>query len=245
MGGRYLVPLSAENRASAGVAAGDNVEVEIELDTAERVLDVPDDLVAAIAADPAAHRSGTRSLYSRRRRIVLSVEGAKAAETRARRIEKSVADLQAASLIPDSDRGQTVVMPVAFNHTIVHSATWTSRPRSSPDDGSAAPRPFGPFLARAGRTRRDVRFAQAADDEEIHPQHYAFLGDRGRFRCDLRPHPRAGDRALSRTALRPGSTRSTTTTAAAACYWCDPSGHFLEIITVPYGGWPDGSDRRP
>ena len=95
MGGRYLVPLSAENRASAGVAAGDNVEVEIELDTAERVLDVPDDLAAAIAADPAAQSFWDSISYSRRRRIVLCVEGAKAAETRARRIEKSVADLRA------------------------------------------------------------------------------------------------------------------------------------------------------
>ena len=28
-------------------------------------------------------------------------------------------------------------------------------------------------------------------------------------------------------------------------YWCDPSGHFLEILTVPYGGWPPGSSRHP
>ncbi len=95
MGGRYLVPLSAEHRASAGVAAGDNVEVEIELDTAERVLDVPDDLTAAIAADPAAQSFWDSISYSRRRRIVLAVEGAKAADTRLRRIEKSVTDLRA------------------------------------------------------------------------------------------------------------------------------------------------------
>ena len=95
MGGRYLVPLSAEHRSSAGVAAGDNVEVEIELDTAERVLDVPDDLAAAIAADPAAQSFWDSISYSRRRRIVLAVDGAKAPETRLRRIEKSVADLHA------------------------------------------------------------------------------------------------------------------------------------------------------
>ncbi len=95
MGGRCLVPLSAENRASAGVAAGDNVEVEIELDTAERVLDVPDDLAAAIAADPEAQSFWDSISYSRRRRIVLAVEGAKAADTRVRRIEKSVTDLHA------------------------------------------------------------------------------------------------------------------------------------------------------
>ena len=61
MGGRYLVPLSAEHRASAGVAAGDNVEVEIELDTAERVLDVPDDLPRRSPPTPPLSRSGTRS----------------------------------------------------------------------------------------------------------------------------------------------------------------------------------------
>lgn len=95
MGGRYLVPLNAEHRASAGVAAGDNVVVEIELDTAERVLDVPDDLAAAIAADPEAQSFWDSISYSRRRRIVLAVEGAKAADTRVRRIEKSVTDLHA------------------------------------------------------------------------------------------------------------------------------------------------------
>ncbi len=95
MGGRYLVPLNAENRAAARVAAGDTVEVEIELDTAERVLDVPDDLAAAIAADPAAQSFWDSISYSRRRRIVLAVDGAKAAETRSRRIDKSVTDLRA------------------------------------------------------------------------------------------------------------------------------------------------------
>ncbi len=95
MGGRYLVPLSAENRSAAGVAAGDTVDVEIELDTAERVLDVPDDLAAAIAADAAAQSFWDSISYSRRRRIVLAVDGAKAAETRSRRIDKSVTDLRA------------------------------------------------------------------------------------------------------------------------------------------------------
>lgn len=94
MGGRYLVPLNAEHRASAGVAAGDNVVVEIELDTAERVLDVPDDLAAAIAADPEAQSFWDSLSYSRRQRIVLAVEGAKTTETHDRRIAKSVIDLR-------------------------------------------------------------------------------------------------------------------------------------------------------
>lgn len=47
MGGRFLVPLSAENRAAAGLAAGDEVEMELVLDTAPRELVVPDDLADA------------------------------------------------------------------------------------------------------------------------------------------------------------------------------------------------------
>lgn len=94
MGGRYMIPLSAENREAAGVAAGDEVTVGIELDIAERVLQVPDDLASAIAADAAAQSFWDTLSYSRRRRIVLGVEGAKAAETRARRVTKSVADLR-------------------------------------------------------------------------------------------------------------------------------------------------------
>ena len=95
MGGRYMIPLNAENRAAAGVAAGDDVTVDIELDTAERVLVVPDDLAGAIAADAAAQSFWDSISYSRQRRIVLSVDGAKTDETRARRIAKSVADLRA------------------------------------------------------------------------------------------------------------------------------------------------------
>ena len=94
MSGRFMIPLSAENRQAAGVAAGDKVEVDIELDTHPRVLEVPDDLAAAIAADAAAQSFWASLSYSRRRRIVLSVEGAKTSETRSRRILKSVTDLR-------------------------------------------------------------------------------------------------------------------------------------------------------
>ena len=94
MGGRYMIPLNAENREAAGVAAGDDVDVEIELDTEPRVLEVPDDLTAAIAVDSDAQSFWDSLSYSRQRRIVLSVTGTKSAETRARRIAKSVTDLR-------------------------------------------------------------------------------------------------------------------------------------------------------
>src|SRR5882757_2745991 len=54
MGGQFMIPLSAENRTAAGVAAGDEVDVGIELDTTPREVTVPDDLAAAVAGDAAA-----------------------------------------------------------------------------------------------------------------------------------------------------------------------------------------------
>jgi hypothetical protein len=86
MGGRFLLPLSAENRTAAGVAAGDQVEVELELDDAPRVVEVPADLAAALDADPEARRRFHALSYSHQRRHVLAVEGAKAEATRARRV---------------------------------------------------------------------------------------------------------------------------------------------------------------
>ena len=94
MGGKYWVPLSAENRTAAGVAAGDSVEVEIEVDEAPRVVEVPDDLSAALDADPVARAAFDALSYSNQRRHLLSVEGAKTAETRARRVAKAVAELR-------------------------------------------------------------------------------------------------------------------------------------------------------
>jgi hypothetical protein len=94
MGGRFLLPLSAENRAAAGVAAGDEVDVELGLDAEPREVSVPDDLAHALAGDPAVQRFFDELSYSNRRAIVLSVEGAKTPETRARRIDKAVGRLR-------------------------------------------------------------------------------------------------------------------------------------------------------
>jgi hypothetical protein len=91
MGGRYLLPLNAENRTAAGVAAGDEVDVEIELDTAPREIVVPDDLAAALDAEPSARAYFDSLSYSNKRFHVEQATGAKADATRARRIEKTVA----------------------------------------------------------------------------------------------------------------------------------------------------------
>jgi hypothetical protein len=94
-GGQFLVPLSAENRGQAGVAAGDDVDVEIVLDTAPRELEIPADLAAALAADPEAQARFESLSYSRKQGFVLPIGQAKTEETRQRRIAKVVTDLRA------------------------------------------------------------------------------------------------------------------------------------------------------
>ncbi len=90
MGGEYMVGVSAEHRAAAGVAGGDEVDVDIELDTAPREVTVPADLAAALDAEPAARQTFDALSYSNQSWHVLQVEGAKTDETRQRRIAKSV-----------------------------------------------------------------------------------------------------------------------------------------------------------
>jgi len=94
MGGRFLIPVSAEIRANAGVAGGDQVEVEIELDTEPREVSVPPDFTQALEGDEKAREFFDRLSYSNKSRLVLSIEGAKTAETRQRRIEKAVSALR-------------------------------------------------------------------------------------------------------------------------------------------------------
>ncbi|MCU1379602.1 MAG: hypothetical protein JWN29_2585 [Acidimicrobiales bacterium] len=94
MGGRFMVPLSAENRTAAGVAAGDDVDADIELDTEPREVTVPADFASALDGDGEARRCFDGLSYSNRLRHVLAVEGAKTAETRQRRIDKAVGSLR-------------------------------------------------------------------------------------------------------------------------------------------------------
>lgn len=95
MDGAPMISLSADNRAKAGVSAGDEVEVDVELDTAPREVELPADFAAALEADPAAHRTWQGMSYSNRRWHVESIGGAKTDETRQRRLAKSLEALAA------------------------------------------------------------------------------------------------------------------------------------------------------
>jgi hypothetical protein len=94
MDGVYMIGVSAENRAGAGVRGGDVVDVDIELDTAPREVDVPGDFAAALDAEPDARRTFDALSYSNKSWHTLQIAGAKSDETRQRRIAKSVAILR-------------------------------------------------------------------------------------------------------------------------------------------------------
>ena len=93
MGGRFLVPLAAENREAAGVAAGDQIVVDIDNDTAPREVDLPADLAAAM--DEAVRATYDGLSFTHRKEWVRWVEEAKKPETRTARIEKTVTGLKA------------------------------------------------------------------------------------------------------------------------------------------------------
>lgn len=92
MGGKNLVGLSKDARAALGVEIGDTVEAHLDLDVDGREVELPDDLVAALAA------AGVRDAFdalapSRRKELVRGVVEAKKPETRERRVAAAVADL--------------------------------------------------------------------------------------------------------------------------------------------------------
>lgn len=94
LGGQFMIPVSAAVRESAKVNAGDVVEVELLLDTAPRVIAVPEDFAEALNDEPAAKTFFEGLSNSNKKRFVLSIEDAKTPETRQKRIEKSIASLR-------------------------------------------------------------------------------------------------------------------------------------------------------
>lgn len=95
MGGAFMLPVSAEVRQNACISAGEEVAVEIELDTEPREVHVPPDFAEALDRDDDARRFFDGLSYSNKLRHVLSIEGAKTAETRQRRIDKALDMLRA------------------------------------------------------------------------------------------------------------------------------------------------------
>jgi hypothetical protein len=89
-GGRYFLPLNRQNREAAGVAAGEEVTVELEGDAEERTVDVPEDLQAALDADAVARDAFDALSYSHRKEYADWIVEAKREDTRRRRVDKTL-----------------------------------------------------------------------------------------------------------------------------------------------------------
>ncbi len=94
MGGKFMIPVSADVRKHAGVNAGDELDVNLELDAQPREISLPADFSTALEADAAARQKFEGLSYSNKRRYTLPIEEAKTPETRQRRIEKAIIELR-------------------------------------------------------------------------------------------------------------------------------------------------------
>lgn len=96
-GGCHILPVNRTLLRETGLEAGRTVAVVMERDEEPRTVTPPDELLAAIAAAPGAAEAWERLAFTRRKEHVLAVEGARKPETRARRIEKVIAELTGGS----------------------------------------------------------------------------------------------------------------------------------------------------
>ena len=126
-------------------------------------------------------------------------------------------------------------MTISFNHTIVaardksRSATFLTELFDLP-----APVPFGHFLCVVVANGVSLDYADVAGDEDIRPQHYAFLVSEEEFDA-IYGRIRAGGLAhwADPRASRPGEINHND--GGRGVYFQDPAGHFMEILTRPYG----------
>ena len=95
MGGEFLVGLNKEVRTSAGVAAGDNVTLELKLDSEPRSVEVPPALAQALGEDPEAKAVYDGLAFTHRKEYARWIAEAKREETRERRVVKALEMLHA------------------------------------------------------------------------------------------------------------------------------------------------------
>lgn len=92
--GGPMISVSSDVRAASGVKAGDEVDVTVEIDTAPREIEVPEELAAALDADAEAKVAFDTLSNSKKQQLTLPVAKAKAAETKARNVEKALKALR-------------------------------------------------------------------------------------------------------------------------------------------------------
>ncbi len=130
-------------------------------------------------------------------------------------------------------------MAVSLNHTIVHATDKQVSARFLADVlGLPPPTTYGPFVVVT--VDNDVSLDFHTVDDRPRPQHYAFLVGEAEFDAIQARIIEQGLPFWADPAHRQEG-EVNTADGGRGLYWDDPDGHVLEIITVPYGGWPDGA----
>jgi len=93
MGGKFMLGVSNEVRKNAGVEAGQTVDIDLELDTQAREVELPADFGAALARDAKAKKFFEGLSYSAKLRLVTPIN-VKNPDVRKERIAKTVAGLR-------------------------------------------------------------------------------------------------------------------------------------------------------
>jgi catechol 2,3-dioxygenase-like lactoylglutathione lyase family enzyme len=134
-------------------------------------------------------------------------------------------------------------MPVQLNHTIVHARDPLASAQFLSDLlGLDPPRPFGPFQVVEVANGVSLDYIETGPEyEEMFPQHYAFLVTEPEFDEIF---GRIQERRLEYFADPAGHEAGEINRhyGGRGVYWADPDGNWLEIITVPYGGWDGKGD---
>ena len=92
MGGTYM--LDERGQVGAEPRAGDTVDVNVELDTEKRDVEVPPELARALAKDPKVKKYFESLSYSGKYRLVAPIANGKTADTRARNLDKAMRELK-------------------------------------------------------------------------------------------------------------------------------------------------------
>ncbi|MFI5697919.1 VOC family protein [Kribbella sp. NPDC051586] len=127
-------------------------------------------------------------------------------------------------------------MAVEFNHTIVDCTDKEASARFVADIlGLGEPSSYGPFAVVQLGNGASLDFADAHG--RPHTQHYAFLVTEAEFD---QIHARIVERDLPYWAdpFHRRGREINTNDGGRGLYWNDLDDHNLEILTVPYGGWP-------
>ena len=93
--GTYCLGVLKSIQEAAGVKQGDTVTVELELDKAPRVVELPADLAKAIARDKKASAAWDKLSFTNKKEMARGLEEAKKPETRERRLAAAIAQLRA------------------------------------------------------------------------------------------------------------------------------------------------------